>query len=107
MSLNDSVSLASPHHHIQTYQSRITPIYSSLQNLAASSKGTPYEGGGSNRFNSMINDDVDSFGADLSISMSSEMQDFLHGLDESEAVLIAAGQKATVRMLGYLSTSIG
>jgi GINS complex subunit 3 len=70
----------------KTYQARITPIYSSLQNLAASSRGLNTDDANNNQAMFMVNDDVDSFGADLSISMSSEMQDFLHGLDESEGV---------------------
>lgn len=71
----------------KAYQARITPIYSSLQNLAASSlKGFHSGDVNGNDALFMVNDDVDSFGTDLSISMSSEMQDFLHGLDESEGV---------------------
>ncbi|UZJ52373.1 hypothetical protein CBS101457_001693 [Exobasidium rhododendri] len=86
----------------KTYQARILPIYSSSQNLAASSKRAHSEDGGGNEALAMINDDVDSFGANLSISMSLEMQDFIHGLEESESVLLSTGQRSSARMLSYL-----
>jgi hypothetical protein len=77
----------------------------------------------------MINDDVDSFGADLRISMSLEMQDFIHGLEESEGhcklpsslllhaldmvytnetcllPVLMTGQRSTARMLSYLNNN--
>jgi GINS complex subunit 3 len=71
----------------KTYLARLLPIYSSCQNLATTSKGViNAEQGNVKETSVMMNDDVDSFGADMSISVSLEMQDFIRGLEDSESV---------------------